>query len=1024
MAHGWLEEYHSHKTKIQEALTRDECFSTLAAALVWLLGQDAEVRFWPTPLPDIAFAAPLVAEAVQTKLFQTNAEETYIALPVIMDEALQGIVAISLNLALPPQQLALAMALTEMASGALKRLRSVDLQTFRQLVEYANVAIDVAALDGTITYANLAAAQFYGFETPAQMIGLPVGSLYHGNEEQRISRDVIMQSKTADGWSGDVTHKDINGNPLPARLAVFGLRDAQDRVNGFGAIIQNLGEQQRLLFSLKQQTRRLKAASTVARAGISQLDLDSLFVEVTSTIRSVYGLSLASILMLEDNNLRVKMCYSETGPILPHQVLYPLTEVSINSWAINKGLPVLVNDVDHDARFLYVEGMPLVASELAIPLRVGNRLIGTLDVQSDKINAFGQDDVEVLQGVADQLAAAINNAQLFEAERIQIKQQTALNVISHLLIDAANLDEVWHAIYDQVAGLFNVLTFFVIAYNPEEGTGQFVYLVDEGQEIDLPQPFPMAGISKVVVQSGAPAIFNNLPAQRPQLEDQGVEIHTIQGGNMANSWLGAPLRNRAGAVVGLISVQSAEIDAFTEGDLRLLTTMATQISLAMENARLINELSIAAEQLSERARRMEATYRVSTLLTSSLDKTYILNYAVEQVAKLFHVDYASVLLLEQNDERVRIAAEYPKMNFVGYVIDTTNLKMIEHLRHADYYDTEDIQAEDLPEAELYIVKQLEMKALLLVRMLSKGKLIGVMSFGTKERIRTFTSEEIDVALSLATQVALAVENSNLYTQALAANELKSQFLATMSHELRTPLNAIMGYTEMVISGIYGALSDKQKDRLNRVYSNASHLLDLINDVLDLAKIESGRLNLNLEPVSIGEALMRAVSNVAPQVEAKGLVLEAHIPPDLVDVWGDRVRVRQVITNLLSNAVKFTIQGSVTVNTASVVIKDGFCQTFDVAGRGLADGAYVLISIKDTGIGIAPENHALIFDAFRQVDGSAVREYEGTGLGLAITQQLVLMHGGRLWMNSALGEGSTFTMALPASAHQEGQSSTA
>jgi signal transduction histidine kinase len=217
----------------------------------------------------------------------------------------------------------------------------------------------------------------------------------------------------------------------------------------------------------------------------------------------------------------------------------------------------------------------------------------------------------------------------------------------------------------------------------------------------------------------------------------------------------------------------------------------------------------------------------------------------------------------------------------------------------------------------------------------------------------------------------------------------------MSHELRTPLNSIIGYTQLVINGTYGALNDTQRDRLEKVIRNGHNLLNLINDVIDLSRIETGRFTLNRRPVQTANLLNSVLDTVEPLAAQKGLHITrdfANAPP----VYADEQRVYQIITNIVANAVKFTQTGGITV-------------------RAPADSGMVQFEIADTGIGIAPEQYELVFVEFEQLDNSPTREYEGTGLGMAITKRLVEMHGGRIWLNSTPGQGTTFYVTLPVAA---------
>jgi len=241
-------------------------------------------------------------------------------------------------------------------------------------------------------------------------------------------------------------------------------------------------------------------------------------------------------------------------------------------------------------------------------------------------------------------------------------------------------------------------------------------------------------------------------------------------------------------------------------------------------------------------------------------------------------------------------------------------------------------------------------------------------------------------------IELAQKNAELQK----ANETKNQFLTNMSHELRTPLNSVIGYSELVLKGTYGALNDTQRDRLQKVVRNGYNLLGLINDVLDLNQIETGRLFLERRPVDTAALINRALETIEPLARQKGLAIKRNFdgaPP----INGDPVRVRQIVTNILANAVKFTPRGHITIQARQ-------------------DGDHVLIAISDTGIGIAPDQHERVFVEFQQVDGSVTREYEGSGLGLAITKRLVELHGGRIWLASAPQEGTTVYVTLPAAAN--------
>ncbi|MBE2195302.1 MAG: GAF domain-containing protein [Anaerolinea sp.] len=1013
--HPWFEQFFTALRSIESAEESAAVRSTLLSALEWLLESGAKISILTNVRQQNK--NPLTREAVVSGKPQSSSDSRSLAFPLTVEDESYGVVYVETTVALSPQDCALAWSLCKAAGSALNRLSwPADPKVFRQLVENANVAIDVAALDGHITYANLAAAQLYGYDTPADLLKKSVSDLYFEDEEQRVAHDIISQSRTQEGWTGDVRHQTSDGAVLPVRLAVFGIRDHFNRLSSYGAIAQNLGEQQRLLISLRQQTQRLRAAAQVAKASISKLDLESLLLQVASVTQDLFNFDQVGVMLVDGDHLTVKIIYTSQGVLLPPQSQLPINETSLNGWVTLHGRPTLVNDTSQDSRYQTLEGMPEAGSELVVPLRLGERVIGTLDIQSAAINAFEHDDLETMQTIADQIAGAVDNARLFAAERFRVKQLAALNRISQMLVDVYNVDEVWDDIYEQIAGLFNVLTFFVIRYDPETGICRFIYLVDNGQVLPPPVPFPVGGLSGFVIRRGAPVLIDDLDTQREYLRTVNAEPLLIPGTRHARAFMGAPMRDRDGSVMGLISVQSDEPSVFTERDVEMLSTIVTQVSLALENVRLIEELSEAAAQIQIRAQRIESLYQIGTVLSASLDRERILTEAAEQIVNHFEVDHCAIMLARE-DGISEIVAEYPETPLAGFMMNFTHAPILEHLRREDYLSAPDVHQSSLLLPFKEMIDQVGMKSALVLKMTAKGHLVGAVVLDTQRDYRTFSAEEIETVRAAVTQVSLAVDNADLYTQAVAANEMKSQFLATMSHELRTPLNAILGYTEMIMSGTYGALADKQADRLRRVYINAQHLLELINDVLDLAKIESGRLVLHWEPVEVPPLMTRVLHNVAPLAEGKPLVLDWQIPADLPILSADSIRLRQVLVNLASNAIKFTREGRITVwvviahfeeEEALMPLPEGI----SAAGLGIADGEYMLFLVRDTGIGIAPENFDLIFDAFRQVDSRPMREYQGTGLGLAISRQLVELHGGKLWVHSELGKGSTFVAALP------------
>lgn len=257
----------------------------------------------------------------------------------------------------------------------------------------------------------------------------------------------------------------------------------------------------------------------------------------------------------------------------------------------------------------------------------------------------------------------------------------------------------------------------------------------------------------------------------------------------------------------------------------------------------------------------------------------------------------------------------------------------------------------------------------------------------------------------------------------AAKRYKNEFLANMSHELRTPLNSIIGYSELLYNGVYGQLNAKQADRLEKVHRNGKRLLDLISNILDMNKIDAGKMKLDVAAFQLRPLVEELAAEIEPRCAEKGLALKIEIGDELPYLFGDEQRVWQVFSNLLDNAIKFTHAGEVKLSATPITVRNGSSEEFELPVIGwLRDGDWILTQVADTGIGIAPEDQARIFEEFSQVDGSHTREFGGSGLGLAIAKRLVEMHSGVIWVKSVVGQGSTFFIALPGDYRERRESS--
>ncbi|WP_245316235.1 sensor histidine kinase [Mesorhizobium wenxiniae] len=419
--------------------------------------------------------------------------------------------------------------------------------------------------------------------------------------------------------------------------------------------------------------------------------------------------------------------------------------------------------------------------------------------------------------------------------------------------------------------------------------------------------------------------------------------------------------------------------------------------------RLYQEVQARTAELARSVGELEALGEVSKAVNSTLDLDTVLQTIVAKAVQLSETDAGTIYVFSSTRQQFRPRATYGMGDELIAAISNQAIGLNDPgigdaaLRRAP------VQVPDLsvrtPSPVQKVVLDAGYRGVLVVPLLRPNKIVGALVV-RRRKPGEFDQQIVHLMETFADQSVLAIQNAKLFreieekSQELeAASRHKSQFLANMSHELRTPLNSVLGFTELLVDGIYGELPDKAKTTVARVQANGRHLLGLINDVLDLSKIEAGQLTLALEDYSVGQIVRSTVTAVEPLARSKGLSLAATVAENLPLGRGDERRLTQVLLNLAGNAVKFTERGAIDILADAV------------------DGHFEII-VRDTGPGIAPTDQALIFDEFQQVDNSSTRQKGGTGLGLAISKRIVEMHGGTIGVESVPGSGSTFRMKIP------------
>jgi signal transduction histidine kinase len=456
-------------------------------------------------------------------------------------------------------------------------------------------------------------------------------------------------------------------------------------------------------------------------------------------------------------------------------------------------------------------------------------------------------------------------------------------------------------------------------------------------------------------------------------------------------------------LIGVIAIYRQEVRPFSEKQIALVQNFAAQAVIAIENARLLNELRQRTTDLTESLEQQTATADVLQVISSSPgDLEPVFEAMLDNAVRICDTTFGNIYRWDGESFSL-LAAHNTPAAFVDYLRRLSNIPPHPKSAFGRIATTKEVvHVADATTSPGYVersVPALVARTLLGVPMLREGTQTGVITLMRRE-VRPFTEKQIELAQTFADQAVIAIENVRLFgeiqdksRQLEVASEHKSQFLANMSHELRTPLNAILGYTELMTDGAYGEPSKKMLDILKRLEANGKHLLGLINDVLDLSKIEAGQLVLELSDYCIQDIAQTVRSTLEPLAADKKLAFKLDLSPELPRGHGDGRRLTQVLINLVGNAIKFTDAGEVAIKA------EGNNGSFHV-------------SVRDTGPGISAADQAKLFQEFQQADNAITRKKGGTGLGLAISKRIIEMHGGRIWVESQPGQGSTFAFSLP------------
>ena len=762
--------------------------------------------------------------------------------------------------------------------------------------------------------------------------------------------------------------------------------------------------------SLQQQTATADVLKVISR---STFDLQAVLETLTASASRLCD-AFDAVLLLREGKSLVLGAYH--GPIPMDFVKWPVTRNWTAGRAVVDRKPVHVDDLSAMANE-FPEGQAMAVrlghrTILSLPLLRGDEAIGSLSIRRTEVRPFTDKQIDLATTFADQAVIAIENVRLFEEVQARTREvqesldyQTAisdvLNVISR---SPSDVQPVLDTIAETAQRLCHAEQAYVMRL---EDDGR--YHPAAGKDVE-PARVEFLRQNPVVPGRGS-------TCGRVALEKRTIHIvdaladpeYTLPMAGHRGDYrtlLGVPLL-RDGIAIAVIVLVRAVVEPFTEKQIELVTTFADQALIAIENVRLFEEVQARTEELSESLQQQTATADVLKVISrTAFELQPIFDTLVENAVRLCEAERAFLFLF---DGKLLHAAAFcnvsPELReFVdknpiapGRYSISARAALERRTIHV-----RDIQGD--PEYAYAVRDERPIRTTLAVPMLKGNDLVGTITIYRLE-LKPFTDKQIALVETFADQAVIAIGNVRLFNeiqdknrQLQMASENKSQFVSSMSHELRTPLNAIIGLTEMMVTNAARFGTEKAAEPLRRVYRAGTHLLGLINQVLDLSKIEAGKLELHSEAVAIVPLIDEVIDTTRPLAEQNKNRLFVDYSRDVGRLVADPMRLRQILLNLLSNACKFTTEGEVSMRV----------------GRRVLDGrGWVEFAVSDTGIGMTSDQLNKLFEEFSQADSSTARRYGGTGLGLAITRKLCRMMGGDVTATSRLGKGSTFTVRLPA-----------
>jgi GAF domain-containing protein len=766
---------------------------------------------------------------------------------------------------------------------------------------------------------------------------------------------------------------------------------------------------------------RLTATSDILRViSQSQRDVQPVFEAIAASARKLCRSTSGWVHTFDDNLINVAAVEGlrpEGLEVARRMYPMPPNRGSAPGRAILSRAVCYIPDIRKDSEYrlqAFAQEAGFLCA-LSVPMVREGRPIGTVTVAGAEPAMFTERQIAMLQTFADQAVIAIENTRLFNEtqealhkveERTTelteaLEHQTAISQVLRVLSESpTDVTPVLQVILDSATRLLEPQLASILRYD-----GRLIHVAANRNWTpemtkEASALFPMPADERSI--AGRAILARKTIAVEDLLSDPQYALAQI--GKAGRRTISAPMV-KGGVPLGAITVAWSEPGKTPQRQIDLLNTFADQAVIAIENTRLFNELQTRTEELARSIERLRSLSEVSQAVNSTLDIEQVLNTIVVRAVQLSSSDAGLVYELDQ-DGHLQPRASHGLPSELATELFGRPLTLAESVVGRAAAARATVQIPDvLIDNEFEgrareTIDRAGFRAVLAVPLLSEGQLVGGLAVSRKTP-GSFAPEVLDVLQTFASQSTLAIQNARLFREIEqksreleAASRHKSEFLANMSHELRTPLNAVIGFSEVLGEQMFGELNEKQVEHVQDIHVSGQHLLSLINDILDLSKIEAGHMELSFGEFDVPTAIENALTLVKERAARHGVKLEVEVGHSLGSFYADERRFKQILLNLLSNAVKFTPEGG-KVSLCAEQVKDE-----------------LLVSVIDSGIGIAEDDQGLIFEEFRQVKTKDQSKPEGTGLGLALTKRFVEMQGGRIWVHSQVGKGSTFAFTLP------------